>query len=57
MRLALAAALVTVAVALPAAPASAVFCYPLPTGHCIAPCDVPSLVWDTTGVEGPRCVN
>lgn len=48
---------------LPVAPASAAFCYPLPTGHCVSPCDVHNTAWETVeratndAVSGPRCLN
>ena len=59
----LTAVAVAAVTALPAAPAEAAFCYPLPTGHCISPCDVNNAAWETvenaTGdaVSGPRCLN
>ena len=58
-----AAAAVAAAVLAPAAPAAAVFCITLPTGHCVSPCDVNNRVWDTTSeatdgaVDGARCLN
>lgn len=57
---AVAAAAATV---VPAAPATAVACYPLPTGHCISPCEVNNSAWDVIeratreAVRGPRCYN
>lgn len=58
-----AAAAVIAGVTVPAAPAAAVFCVTLPTGHCIGPCEVNNRVWDKTSdatdgtVDGPRCLN